>query len=233
MLIEQTIEQISRILKERLQAYEQKTGDLCSPAGIAGLEQEIWEASREVGRVVLEKRLQALADEHDGRNYSCACGMTRHRKGRTPKTFVTCLGKITIGRCYTWCPKCRQGSFRFDAAIDWRHVQSPRLRSWVGLCHQAEPYDQGRQLLAELTGIRLSHQTVEAITNAIGEHLRTVESNHVQAIWQGAEEFPQGPEKLPPQLCVAIDAAKAPCRPDWRDVKVATILVGGHERLAK
>lgn len=142
--------------------------------------------------------------------------------------MLSAIGPITVERQYESCPHCAHHQFSFDEQIGWQCAQSAHVRNWIALCAQAEPFDAGRALLAELTGITVAHRTMETVSQNLGAALR--EAENVACLYRPEPQPP--PQRITPgTLCIAIDAVKAPCRPDWRDVKVAVLFEwrAGHQ----
>lgn len=134
--------------------------------------------------------------------------------------MLSAVGEVTVERQYESCRRCKHHHFAFDEQIGWRHGQSTKVRNWIALCAQAESFDGGRALLAELTGVEVAHRTMETVSQGLGAVLRQAENTAV--FHEPEPTYPSG-QGVPDTLCIVVDAVKAPCLPDWRDVKVATI----------
>ena len=94
------------------------------------------------------------------------------------RTLVSLVGTITYGRAYYYCRRCGKGQYPFDqhAGIADRHLTpaAERLTSLAG--GVSSGFDNGADLLREMSGLRLSESTVQRTTEDVGARIAALQA---------------------------------------------------------
>jgi hypothetical protein len=145
---------------------------------LEALEMAIRDTVHKMGCGVLEKVLNGDKGGYEGPRIQVGEGQEARFLGYRDKEVVTVVGRVKIQRAYYYCAESQQGRIPKDEALDMvgTHL-SPGVRRMMGRVGSKESFDQGRQDLEELAGIRVTAKQVERVAEAIGEQ---VEASRLQ-----------------------------------------------------
>jgi hypothetical protein len=146
---------------------------------------------------------------------------------RRRQVLTTC-GLLTLERPWYHCGGCGHGWSVAETVLEVgrRARVSQGLRAWLVRLGATAPFRDAAAVLAELTGLELSPETVRGHTEAAGRALRAAEDAAVAAVerTRGAAE---PVEAAPGVLLAEADGTMLRFLDGWHEVKVG--LVGGWE----
>lgn len=166
--------------------------------------------SRRLGRQVLEQTLQARVEQHEQHApRECECGGRLRVHSRQPRSVLTLLGEVRLGRRYFYCRRCRAHSFPGDGWLSWPGAFSLRLEEAVAHEVAALPYRQALAGLRKLLGVEISVAGAQAIV----------------ARWGEAKLWPEPyAEPIQGRLVAQWDGTTVHLEEGDREVKVAAIM---------
>lgn len=170
----------------------------------------IRDAVHRIGCGVLEKVLNSQGGGYEGPQLEMASGAAARFLGYRDKEVVTVVGPVNLQRAYYYCAESQQGRIPQDEALDIvRTHLSPGVRRMIGRVGSKESFEEGRQDLEELAGIRVTSKQVERVAEQIGEQVEVV---RVEAL---AAALPDTvvPLKTIPLLYIAYDGTGVPVVP--------------------
>ena len=158
------------------------------------------QALRLAARAV-ERRLNADLSDGGQRPRECrCCGRQARYAGRSPKTFETVLGPLTLKRAYYHCRACGAGFFPRDASLGLQGSSlSPAVTRMTGSAAALASFRRASELLAELGGVSVCAKRVERVAEALGR--------------ESAAVFDCEPPAAP-TLYLGIDGTGVPMRPN-------------------
>jgi hypothetical protein len=165
---------------------------------------------REVGGLLLEKLLNADTGVCDSVR-PCGNGHEARFMGCRTKKVVTVLSPVEVKRAYYHCPDCQKGFFPNDQDMDCVNTSfSPGVRRMMARVGAKESFDEGRQDLEELAGVRVTAKEVGRVSEAIGSQIEVITHQERVQIMEG-KIIPLAPPV--PILYVAIDGTGVPVVP--------------------
>jgi hypothetical protein len=133
----------------------------------------------QTGAAVLSDLLRYEAPPVEQRKWPCPCGQTALYRELRSRKLLTVVGETTLTRPWYLCPSCHQGQFPADREWDAEKTDfSPGVRRMLALVGQAAPFDQGREQMKLLAGLKVTTKAVERTAEAMGEEI--VEREHQQ-----------------------------------------------------
>jgi len=170
----------------------------------------IRDSMHQIGSHLLEKVINADQGGYGGPKLECGPGEPARFLGYRDKEVVTVVGPVKVRRAYYYCAESQQGWIPKDEALDivGTHL-SPGVRRMMGRVGSKESFDQGRQDLEVLAGIRVTAKQVERVAEAIGEE---VEASRLQEPATILSEKVV-PLKTIPKLYIAYDGTGVPVVP--------------------
>jgi hypothetical protein len=133
---------------------------------------------------------------------------------------LTLLGPTEVIRPYYWCRRCGEGRILLDERLGCRgRPQTGKVQEVVVFTMAQESYGQGRRLLGTLTGLEISHQTVESITLELGQELVAQRQSQIAQTLQG--DVPT--QACPTTLCVSVDGGHVPMWDAWHEARVVGV----------
>jgi hypothetical protein len=179
-------------------------------ADLEALEMAIREAVHQIGCRLLEKVLNGDQGGYSGPRLACGPGQEARFLGYRDKEVVTVVGPVKVERAYYYCAESQQGSIPKDEALDIVGTHfSPGVRRMMGRVGSKESFDDGRQDLEELAGIRVTAKQVERVAEQIGEQVEAVRLPEPETIV--SEKVV--PLKRIPKLYIAYDGTGVPVVP--------------------
>jgi hypothetical protein len=137
------------------------------------LEVRVREWALGMGLVVLGRLMEGIAKGIEERKVRCpGCEGAMGSEGRRSVKIHTSMGSIEIERKYWVCERCPQGMALLDRELklDEQH-NSPTLQRMVSLAGSVAPFEKASELLWEIGTITMSGQTVEGMTEQVGERV--------------------------------------------------------------
>ncbi len=138
-------------------------------------EMAIRTAMHEAGAVLLEKLLNSGARGYQRAGVKCAEGHGATFVDYRSKEITTVVGTVELKRAYYHCGACGQGILPQDEELDIVGTSfSPGVRRLISRVGGKESFNEGRQDLEELAGIRVKTKEVERIAEAIGAEIEVL-----------------------------------------------------------
>jgi len=174
-------------------------------------ELSIRHAMHSVGGILMEKLLNADQGDHRGARIPCGAGHEAEFVGYRTKQVTTVLSEVGIKRAYYYCVACRQGLTPKDKDLDIENTSfSPGVRRMMARVGAKESFDEGRQDLEEMAGIKVTTKEVGRVAEAIGVQVEGVACMERARI-MGGQTTPCVPSV--PILYIAIDGTGVPVVP--------------------
>lgn len=137
-----------------------------------------------------------------------------------PKTYVCCLGEITLKRAYYHGEKTSliplEQEHDFLQSTFW-----PDVKEMVCLISCIDPYGIASDIIKRLSGIHISASSMEKITKEIGGELAKIEDAKISHI-ENIEEIKYD-SKVEEVLVISADGTGIHTREGWKEVKNAAI----------
>jgi hypothetical protein len=181
------VEKITELVKTRLNDSEKSVT-------MTEIERTTRELLLELGRQVVEKTTQAMAQKYPEETSDCECGQKATYIRQRKTQLRTLFGKLNVKRAYYLCDDCQTGHYPLDQQLGLRpNALSAELARLVGLTGVHIPYGKGSELLQELAQISVSQPCLAKTTGQIGEVVQEREEKLKQkplsqTIWQNANE---------------------------------------------
>jgi hypothetical protein len=176
---------------------------------LGAIEFKVRESVHGIGRVLLEQLLQG---EHGqcGPRIDCGQGHQAEFVSYRTKQLTTVLGSVELCRAYYHCVSCVRGLIPTDAALDVADTSfSPGVRRLMARVGAQEPFDAGRQDLAELAGVQVHTKEVERISEQCGQQIEQAAGTE-RVAWRVGKVVPLKAESV---LYIAIDGTGVPVVP--------------------
>ena len=151
------------------------------------------------------------------------CGVELKVKGKKKRKLLTRGGQeVELERAYGVCPKCGQGFFPLDEALELLpgvltphgHECLVRLGRWM-------PFEQAAEMLDDFLGIKVSRSMSQRYTEAAGEAYEHMQDEEAERLEKEAPVAEAGADKMQ----VSVDGAMVPLLHGvWAEVK--TLVVG-------
>jgi Uncharacterised protein family (UPF0236) len=133
------------------------------------------------GAAVLSSLL-AAGGEHP-KQVACACGEQAHYHDTRRKKLLTVLGPVEFERAYYVCPQCRQGHSPRDRELDVEGTEfSPGVRRMMAVTGSETSFEQSREQLQLLAGLKVAAKAVERQSEAIGQHVALREQEQIRRV---------------------------------------------------
>jgi len=164
-------------------------------------------ASHPLGAKVLERLL--IGSARCELTVACECGKPARFHQLRAKQVLTVLGPITIERPYYVCPHCHRGCSPRDRELDVQGVTcSPGVRRMMAVVGSESSFEQSREPLELLAGIKVPAKAVERHAEAIGADIEAREQTGIQRAKQ--LELPEVCAPAVPLLYVEMDGTGIP-----------------------
>jgi hypothetical protein len=187
--------------------------DRCRPdhaADLEAIEMAVRCSMHAMGAVVITKLVEQIGAASQGGPVYCPQGHQASLAGYRSKQLLTILGLVPLDRAYYHCEPCRQGVIPLDLALDISGTSfSPGVRRLMAYVGGKESFEQGREDLEILAGIRVETKQVERVAEGIGSQIEMVVAAEQEAVFAGtiAPMFPVFPVS---KLYVAMDGTGVP-----------------------
>lgn len=207
---EAAAQEAERVIGEAAKALENDA------QGLERAEKIARDGGLRVGRSILHAAVQTIGNGYEGSRQVCECGQRLCYVNDRERTVVTLVGSFKIRRAYYRCPTCGATKVPLDTRLEIERTDfSPGVRQVMGRLGAVGPFDQGRQLMGELTGLWISARSHRLVCEDLGHAL--------------AERIapPLLQTEKPETLYLLADGTMIPTRTGWREVKVGVAFVGG------
>jgi uncharacterized OB-fold protein len=175
------------------------------------MELSIRDSMRQVGGVLMEKLLNADGGDYRGMRVPCGAGHEAVFMGYRNKQITTVLSEMEVKRAYYHCASCGRGVIPKDRDLDLCNTSfSPGLRRMMARVGAKESFEDGRQDLEVLAGVRVTTKEVERVTEAIGSQVEASAHRECDLILNG-QVLPFAPPV--PILYIVIDGTGVPMVP--------------------
>ena len=136
-------------------------------------EMALREGMHQLGSRVLEKLLEADQPQLDSKTVDCEQGHQARWLGWRPKQLLTVLGPIQIRRSYYYCEVCGTGVHPQDShwGIEGTGL-SPGVRRMMARLGSKESFEEAREDLAELAGVKVVTKQVERVSEELGQKVQ-------------------------------------------------------------
>ena len=159
--------------------------------------------------MALTSLLQGDAPPAAQRQLPCPCGQKAHYMELRSKIILTIVGQVQLQRPYYLCAHCGEGQFPVDIELDVEKTsESPGGRRMLALVGHAAPFDQGRQQVELLAGLKVTTKAVERTAEAIGRDILAKQQEQIRRVKQLELPFVSGPRI--PVLYIQIDGTGVP-----------------------
>ncbi len=167
----------------------------------------------QVGGALLERLLNGDSMGYQGVHVDCGRGHQAQFVDYRSKEVLTVLATVPVRRAYYHCSHCGQGVIPRDQELDIvRTSFSPGVRRLMGQVGSKEAFDQGRQDLEQLAGIRVKTKEVERVAESLGWQIEAGAERERQAVLSG-KVVPLNSASQIPKLYIAMDATGVPVVP--------------------
>ena len=196
--------EVNRLL-QRVFAERQQTGN----TDLEALEMALRASLHQAGAEVLTQLLQFAPPAAEQHQRPCPCGRSAAYRELRRKTITTVVGAVQLQRPYYLCPHCHHGQFPADTELDVVETQlSPGVRRMLAVVGDAAPFDQGRQQMDLLAGLKVNTKAVERTAEAIGEDIAQRQEQEIQQAMQLDLPIVAGPRI--PVMYVELDGTGIP-----------------------
>ena len=181
----------------------------CGRTDLEAVETALRAALHAAGAAALSELLQFPAPSADQRQLTCACGHPARYQGLRSKPVLTMVGAARVCRPYYWCSQCHQGHYPADRELDIVDTEtSPGVRRMLALVGADAAFDQGRQQMQTLAGLKVATKAVERTAEAIGSDITQREQEEIHRAVQ--LNLPVVSGKPVPILYVEMDGTGVP-----------------------
>src|SRR6185436_7613260 len=180
-------------------------------------EEVVREKMLALGRAVLEQHLADRKLGYEGSSRSCDCGESQRFVGYRLKRVTTLLGNVKVKRAYYHCGECGKSCVPYDQKIGLcACAASPGLAKAACLAGIEVPFAQASELLAQLSGIRVSESTACRLTRRVGKVADAREQAQAKRAedWRSPAEAPQAG-----RLYNSADGTMVHTLKQWQEVK--------------
>lgn len=159
------------------------------------------------GAAVLTGLLSA-PDDHPAR-VACRCGSDAHYHDHRSRQLLTAVGLVEFERAYYVCPHCLAGQSPRDRQLDVEGTRfSPGVRRMMAVVGSESSFDQGREQLELLAGLKVTAKAVERQAEAIGAYIAAREQETIHRAKQ--LELPAVCAPSVPILYIEMDGTGVP-----------------------
>lgn len=178
---------------------------------LEAIEMHVRSSMHEVGRLLLERVLNADGGGYRGSSIRCQDGHRSRFLGYRAKEVTTVLGPIRLERSYYYDAKCRRGSSPRDGELDIERTGfSPGMRRMMARVSALRPFGQGEEDIRELAGVEVTAKDIERISNRLGPEVEEFSRAEEVGIKAGSNVIMFEPV---PVLYVCMDGTGVPLVP--------------------
>lgn len=146
---------------------------------LEAVEMLVRDSMHQAGACAVEQLLK-LPREHAAQS-ACRCGHGASYHDRRSKQIVTVLGAVSLERAYYVCSHCGEGHAPWDRELDVEGTQySPGVRRMMAVVGSDSSFQQGREQLELLAGVKVTTKAVERQCEAIGDEVAAQDQTKIQ-----------------------------------------------------
>lgn len=173
---------------------------------------------------IYEILIRRLGKGYRGSKVVCECGGCAQFKDYRKTWLDTIVGSLRLEKAYYYCGECGSGFYPLDEVLQVEKGKSLALRRLISLAGIQDSFESASRLLEELSGIRVSDNTVQRVAGDTGAEVMDSESAQdeklVGHIWSAEDSR---------RMYISVDGTTAPMRGYWKEFKVAAIYGEGGE----
>lgn len=185
--------------------------------GMGHLEEEIRLQTLKIQREVLENTIQKKSDRTPPLCPHCHSSLKKLKK--IERTIQSAFGPVTFHRLRGFCPKCNKWVCPADHAlmIDEHAAASPAVQELSALMVSKMPVSEAQEVIARLTGQRLSRATLDREAKRQGKRAEDIEGQLNKDVAKGTipKRLQRKSLESPFTMIVQIDAWNIRERDDW------------------
>lgn len=217
---ERVIEKVRREAAQEAERFLREAQERMKdgPEAWTELEKRLRARMLALGGSILEAAAGLAGNGYEGSRRLCECGDAQKYMNDRERDVVSLLGRFRLKRAYYWCPQCRKGYVPLDHrwGINGTDFTSA-VREMIGRVGAEAPFDRGRTLMGELSGVWVSKRKHEQIAEAIGAGFSLEEPPRS---WAGRKVE---------DLYLSCDGTTAPTLQGWREVKIGAVFHAGRD----
>lgn len=200
-----------------------------------GTLEEIEKVTEEIGTEIKRDIEQGCSSRHGtgyaGVEIGCSCGSVAKFKNYYEKRHVNLCSELVIRRAYYYCKECGSGFAPVDEKLGLDSLctsigvrtRVARLAIWI-------PFERLSKELEALCGLHLSKNTLERITESVGERVKLEKRHRESQVLSGEVEVPN---LAPSRLYIGIDGTGVPMRGGGTRESKTGIIYETRERKGK
>ena len=202
-----------------------------------------WQIGLYVARTLVEQQLSERAKRPTAWGACPVCGQSLHSKGFAPRQMLTLVGLVQwrrrVGRCPQGCAGSQSVPFDQILGIEAYQQSSAELKRLGCLLALFVPFELAAWLLCQLSGVRISDDSLWQWIQQYGQHAMQQEAIAVEQWHNGqsppVEALSEALAAMP--LLIAADGVSVPLRAQvgtpagktqWREVKVGLLARLSH-----
>lgn len=153
---------------------------------LESVEMALRSSVHEMGGIILGKLVGEMGSITERGTVCCPKGHRAQVVDHRRKQLLTVLGAVALDRAYFHCEPCQQGVIPIDVALDVSCTSfSPGVRRLMAYVGGKESFDQGREDLEILAGIRVETKQVERVAEATGAQIELLAASEQEAAFAG------------------------------------------------
>ena len=200
-----------------------------------GTLEEIEKITEEIGADIKRDIQQGCGELHGtgyvGVEIACSCGGVAKFKNYYNKRHVSLCSEMVIKRAYYYCEKCGSGFAPVDKKLGLDslctsigvRMRVARLAIWI-------PFERLSHELETLCDLHLSKNTLERITESVGESVKKEKQQREAEVFSGMVDIPK---LAPKRLYIGIDGTGVPMRGGGTRESKCGIIYETRERIGK
>jgi hypothetical protein len=152
------------------------------------------------------------------------CGQRTRAQSWREREVLTICGRVCFERPWHICKACGQGFSPVDRSLELlsRARLSAELRAWLVELGAKTSFGEAKGLLARLTGLAVSPETVRSHTERVGAELEAAEAVAAAAV-ERTQESAASVDSAPGTLVVETDGVLVRYLDGWHEVKLGLV----------
>lgn len=196
------------------------------------LETRVQEGMRHINQKVLESIIGIIGSGYIGAKIPCCEEGELKFVNYRLRTILTVLGQVEIKRAYYWCKKCGKSLIPLDKQLKiGRSSLSSGVDRITARIAAEAPFGDSKELLWELTGIRISKNTIRRTSEQIGKQIKTERGKKIQRLWEKPESKRMEMEQSSKKLIITMDGTMVNLSKEgWKEAKLGAIYDADGEK---
>ena len=215
------ITQVQERLLSHLPAIVAEYSSEAEAENISTMERQVKQMTQELGNEVMKLWLEAQDEKYPSDQKICECGedakYVRRRKGMS----ITVQGRVYYRRAYYLCEHCQRGFYPLDRNLEIRPGEmSEEVVKLAALQGIQDAFVPSQQVLAEMTLLDLSPNSVRTATHRIAEAILTEEAMQIEKSQQLESQLERKrSDNKPQRLYGSIDGFYAMLKSGGHEMK--------------